>query len=80
MAFDKSKDVTHCECSIVGEKNTLVVAVKSYNGGERKLQIGPRTYTKVNGSTGYGKAGRITCEEYAQLKAMLPQIEEALLG
>lgn len=80
MAFDKSKDVTHFEGDIVTEKGALKVSVMSYNGGERKLQIGPRTYEKKNGSTGYTKAGRITVEEYAQLKDMLPQIEEALLG
>jgi len=64
MAFDKSKDKVVQEWELDnGNDKKLMVSVMSYNGGEQKLQIGPRTYTKRNGGTGFGKAGRLTMPE-----------------
>jgi len=80
MAYNKKLDITHFEADIVGDNDTLKVSVNSYNGGERKLQIGPRIFEKKNGDEGFRKAGRMTAEEYAQLKDLLSEIEEALLG
>lgn len=74
MAFDKSKDVAIFEKSIGDEDKCLKVSVMSYNGGEMKLQIGPRTYIKRNGSVGYGKAGRMTFEEVMAINDLMPEI------
>lgn len=73
--FDRSKDVTVYERLIEGERNSLKVAVMSYNGGEMKLQIGPRVYEKKNWTTGYSKAGRMTLDEVRAITALMPEIE-----
>jgi len=56
-----SKDI---ECE---DGTSLKFEVYSYNGGEPKFQIGPRTYKKKNGEVGYRKAGRMTALELMEL-------------
>lgn len=73
--FDRSKDVCLFERTIGSDEKTLKVCVMSYNGGEKKLQIGPRTYVKRDGSTGYAKAGRMTFNEVKEIGDMMPEIE-----
>ena len=73
--FDRSKDVCVFERTIASDEKTLKVCVMSYNGGEPKLQIGPRTYVKRDGSTGYAKAGRMTLHEVKEIGDMMPEIE-----
>ena len=72
MAFDKSKDKVLFQKVM---ETGLGVSVHSYNGGDAKLQIGPRTYTKRDGSTGYGKAGRLVATEVVELMKLMPIIE-----
>jgi len=75
MAFDKSKDKVIKEWEIDnGNDQKLMVSIMSYNGGDQKLQIGPRTYTKRNGGTGYGKAGRLTMEEVTFLAGVIKNL------
>jgi len=78
--FDRSKDVCVFERSIDDGKGSLKVCVMSYNGGEKKLQIGPRTYIKRNGTTGYGKAGRMTLHEVKSITDLMPEIEGVMNG
>ena len=66
--FDKSKDVVEWMIDIDG----LQITVNRYNGGEPKLQIGPRIYTKSDGSDGFAKAGRLSFVEARQLLEKLP--------
>jgi hypothetical protein len=63
MAFDDSKDKELWK----GEIGDLQVSVHSYNGGEPKLQIGPRMIVTKNGETRFRKPGRLTLEEYEYL-------------
>jgi len=75
MAFDKSKDKVVQEWELDnGNDKKLMVSVMSYNGGEQKLQIGPRTYTKRNGGTGFGKAGRLTMPEVNFVDGIINQL------
>jgi len=78
--FDRSKDVCVYERSIGDEEKFLKVCVMSYNGGEKKLQIGPRTYVKRNGTTGYGKAGRMSLNEVKAITDLMPEIEGIMNG
>jgi len=78
--FDRSKDVCVYERSIGGDESSLRVCVMSYNGGEKKLQIGPRTYIKRNGTTGYGKAGRMSLNEVKAITDLMPEIEGIMNG
>jgi hypothetical protein len=80
MAFDKSKDNELWVDTIEGDNDTLRISVFAYNGGERKLQIGPRTYEKKNGDDGFRKAGRLTADEVDFLIEKLPAIREIIKG
>jgi len=75
MAFDKSKDKVIKEWELDnGDDKKLMVSVMSYNDGEQKLQIGPRTYIKRNGGTGFGKAGRLTMKEVNFVSGVINQL------
>ena len=79
MAYSKAKDVELAKWEIEGDDNkVLEVSVYSYNGGEPKLQIGPRTYVKKDGSKAFGKAGRMTASEVAALAGLLVSVVEAM--
>jgi hypothetical protein len=79
MAYNKDLDKVLWSKNIEDEEGKqLVVSVYSYNGGETKLQIGPRTYVKKNGDQGFAKAGRLTAVEANDLMALMPEILEAM--
>ena len=79
MAYNADLDKVLWSKSIEdGNDKALVISVFSYNGGETKLQIGPRTFTKKNGDPGFAKAGRLSAEEANALMALMPEILEAM--
>ena len=79
MAYNKDLDKALWEKSIDGEDGKqLMVSVHSYNGGDAKLQIGPRVYTKKDGNPGYGKAGRLTIEEGVALANLMGEALEVM--
>lgn len=80
MAFRKDLDHELSRWEIESEGTTLRVSVYSYNGGEAKLQIGPRVYEKKDGSEGFRKAGRLTVEEATELARILPEALKSLEG
>ena len=81
MAYDKSADKVLYMANIEGENDTtLKVSVYSYNGGEPKLQIGPRVYQKRNGEDGFRKAGRLTGGEVEKLADLMPVVHSYLAG
>jgi hypothetical protein len=81
MAYDKSADKVLYMANIEGENDTtLKVSVYSYNGGEPKLQIGPRVYQKRNGEDGFRKAGRLTGGEVEKLADIMPVVHSYLAG
>jgi hypothetical protein len=57
----------------------LFLSIYQYNGGEPKIQIGPREYKKSDGSTGYGKAGRLTLEEFGWIIGLKDEIRAEVL-
>ena len=73
MAFDSDKDKTLKEWK---HKDGLEVSLKEYNGGETKLQIGPRAMPgKAGTDLKYRKAGRLTMDEAKWLCGVLAEIE-----
>jgi hypothetical protein len=81
MAYDKSADKVLYMANIEGENDTVLkVSVYSYNGGEPKLQIGPRVYQKRNGEDGFRKAGRLTGGEVEKLADIMPVVHSYLAG
>ena len=71
MAFNKSLDKELASYEI---GDGLKIGVYSYNGGEKKLQIGPRVYEKKDGSTGFRKAGRMTADELKAFAAIADEL------
>ena len=59
--FDESKDKTVFEAR--NEETGLWFGLYSYNGGDPKVQIGPREVEKKDGSPMFVKAGRLTISE-----------------
>jgi hypothetical protein len=80
MAFNKDLDQELWAKEIEGDNDTLRISVFAYNGGDRKLQIGPRTYEKKNGDEGFRKAGRLTADEARFLFENIIEIEDTLNG
>ena len=81
MAFNKSLD-KEVRGWVIGDPTDkhLRVSVMQYNGGELKLQIGPRVYFRANGAEGFGKAGRLTMNEVKALTDITPEIEGIMAG
>ena len=77
MGFDKTKDKELMSKEL---ESGLRISVFSYNGGEAKLQIGPRVFDKRDGSKGYGKAGRMSLKEAVALAGLMPRISEVMNG
>jgi len=73
MAYQKEKDILVKVWAFEGEgeSDTLEVGIYQYNGGDKKLQIGPRTFERKNGDMGHRKAGRLTVAETAWLATVL---------
>ena len=81
MAYNKGLDKMLYMANIEGEnETTLKVSVYTYNGGDPKLQIGPRVYTKRNGEEGFRKAGRLSEGEVEKLVDVLPVVNSYLSG
>jgi hypothetical protein len=76
MPFEPEKDkvVKMWRCEDTG----LVVSINRYNEGEPKVQIGPRVFTKKDGSESQRKAGRLSMEDVSWLYDVIDEIKEAL--
>jgi len=75
MAFNSSLDKVLIGWTV---GDGLEIKVCIYNGGDKKLQIGPRTYEKKDGSTGFRKAGRMSFDEVKELYALEHDIALAM--
>jgi len=81
MPYNKSADKVLYDANINSDDGTVLkVSVYSYNGGEPKLQIGPRVYKKRNGEDGFRKAGRLTGGDVEKLVDILPAVSAYLGG
>ena len=76
MAFDPEKDkiLHNWKC----EETGLVVSINQYAGGEAKLQIGPRIYTKKDGSESRRKTGRLSMEDVMWLYDIIDEVKDEL--
>ncbi len=72
MPYDPSKDKVLAAWE--NEETGLTVSIHRYGDGEPKLQIGPRTYTKRDGSRGSARAGRLTIQDVLWLAEVLEEI------
>ena len=77
MPYDPEKDemIKQWRC----EETGLMVSIQRYNGGEAKLQIGPRILLKKDGSQrAPAKAGRLTIEDVLWLYDTIDEIKDEL--
>jgi hypothetical protein len=79
MPYDPSKDEVlkkwHCE------ETGLMVSIQRYDGGEAKVQIGPRILRRKDGSErAPAKAGRLTIEDMLWLYDIIDEVKEELSG
>ena len=76
MAYDPSKDKVLETCE--NEETGLIVSINQYGDGEPKLQIGPRSYTKRDGTTATTKAGRLAIDDVLWLGEVLEEVKEKM--
>ena len=76
MPYDQSKD--EVLESWENEETGLIVSIIRYGEGEPKLQIGPRTYRRKDGSKGTNKAGRLTIEDVVWLDDILQEVKDRM--
>ncbi len=72
---DKDKVIKKWKC----EETGLILAIHSYDGGEPKLQVGPRVLKKKDGSDrAPSKAGRLTVADVEWLYDIIDDIKDEL--
>jgi len=77
MPYDASLDETvkKWRCKETG----LIVSIQRYNGGEAKVQIGPRILLKKDGTErAPSKAGRLTVEDLMWFYDIIDEIKDDL--
>ena len=78
MAFDAEKDKVLHEWKC--EETGLVISINQYAGGEPKLPIGPRIYTKKDGSESQRRAGRLSIEDLMWFYEIIDEVKDELAG
>jgi hypothetical protein len=76
MAYDASKD--RVLDTWENEETGLQISINRYGDGEPKLQIGPRTYTKKDGSKSATKTGRLSMADVLWLEEILAEVNEKM--
>ena len=72
MAYEASKDKELWSEDL----GTIVVSVNQYNGGDPKVGI-VRKFEGKDGEVKFGKAGRLTMDEFADIVAHADEINKA---
>ena len=78
MAYDATKDNILDKWE--NEETGLTVSINRYGDGEPKLQIGPRIYTRRDGTQSTRKPGRLGIEEVNWLNEVMEEIIEKMNG
>lgn len=77
VAFDPSidKKIKEWFC----EETGLVLSINQYGDGDPKVQVGPRSVVRKNGSEGFQKTGRLSIEDIEWISSVIDEIKEELL-
>jgi hypothetical protein len=76
MAYDSSKDQVLDTWE--NEETGLNISICRYGEGEAKLQIGPRSYTRKDGTKRTTKAGRLSIDDVLWLNDVIDEIKEKM--
>ena len=70
MAFDETKDkkLKAVTCG------NVEVSLRQYNGGDVKVQIGPRFYENKSGERKPAKCGRLSLEEASEIHKAIEKL------
>ena len=77
MPYDPQKDemIKQWRC----EETGLLVSIQRYDGGEAKVQLGPRILLKKDGSErAPAKAGRLTIEDMLWFYDIIDEVKDTL--
>lgn len=76
MPYDSSKDqiLENWENNETG----LNISICRYGEGEVKMQIGPRSYTKKDGTKKATKAGRLTIDDVLWLGDIIEEVKDKM--
>ena len=78
MAYDATKD--QILDSWENGETGLTISIYRYAEGDPKLQIGPRSYTKKDGSKGATKTGRLNIDDVLWLSEILEEVKAKMNG
>jgi hypothetical protein len=76
MAYDPEMD--RVLASWINEETGLMISINRYGDGEPKVQIGPRTYIKRDGSRSTAKPGRLTMDDVLWLGDVIEEVKEKM--
>lgn len=72
---EKDKKLMEWKC----EETGLMLSIHQYDGGEAKLQVGPRILKKKDGTDrAPSKAGRLTIEDVQWMYEVIDEIKDEL--
>lgn len=60
------------------DETGLVISIYRYGDGDPKLQIGPRFYTKSDGTKSPRKPGRMTIDDVLWLEEIIEEVKEKM--
>lgn len=76
MPYDQSLD--KILESWENDETGLNLSICRYGEGEVKLQVGPRTYTKKDGTKKATKAGRLTIDDVLWLSDIIEEVKDKM--
>ncbi len=76
MPYDASMDKTLENWE--NEETGLNISICQYGEGEIKLQVGPRSYVKKDGTKKTTKAGRLTIDDVLWLNDVIEEIKDKM--
>ena len=76
MPYDPTKD--EALGSWENEETGLIISIIRYGEGEPKLQIGPRSYKRKDGTKSTNRAGRLTIDDVLWFDEILEEVKEKM--
>lgn len=76
MPYDSSLDKVLVNWE--NEETGLNLSICQYGEGEVKLQVGPRTYTKKDGTKKATKAGRLTIDDVLWVSDVIEEVKDKM--
>ncbi|RLC29290.1 MAG: hypothetical protein DRH37_07815 [Deltaproteobacteria bacterium] len=76
MAYDPDKDQVLNTWE--NEETGLTISICRYGDGEVKLQIGPRNYTRRDGTKRSTKAGRLSIDDVLWLNDIIEVVKDKM--